>query len=315
MDIIKAKKKASLVTDKRIISVIAIVIFIIMIGYAKASFNSVNLERKDLLFASVKQGSLDITVEGYGILTSDKLQLITTYTRATVKEIVLKPGAIVSKDSIILKLANPELQKQLESAQYSLAEEQANLRQLKLTHQRELLAEKASFSEIISKHKAAKLRLAAQEKLVTSGIVTQLDYQENQLFEAQLKERILILKEINQQLILVHQEAINIQLERVKQRQNQVDIAQERLNKLIVTAGFDGVLQQLSVTLGQSLAAGQEVALIGSVTDLIALVRVPQNQAQKVVIGQSVVIDTRLDNITGQSKSNRSDCRPKYRRS
>lgn len=300
MDVIKAKKKSSVLDNKLVLSLVVLTIVVIMLSYAKASFNSVSLAKKDLLFSTVMQGNIDVTVEGYGILTSDKLQLITTYTRATVKEIILKPGAIVSKESLILKLANPELQKQLESAQYSLAEENANLRQLKLNHTRELLAEQANFAELISQHKAATLKLAAQEKLVTSGIVTQLDYQENQLFEAQLKERIEIFREINQQLVLVHHEAINIQLERVKQRQGQVDIAQNRLDKLNVTAGFDGVLQQLSVTLGQSLSAGQEVALIGSVTDLIALIRVPQNQAQKVTVGQSVNIDTRLDTIEGK---------------
>jgi len=299
VDIVKAKKRQSILSNKIVLGLLVITVFIILLSYAKASFNSVNLARKDLLIATVKQGSIDVSVEGYGILTSDKLQLITTYTRATVKEILLKPGAIVNKNSLIIRLSNPELQKQLESVQYSLAEEKANLRQLKLNHQRELLTEKANFSEIISQHKAAKLKLAAQEKLLKSGIVKQLDYQENLLFEAQLKERIAIFKEINQALILVHQEAINIQLERVKQRQNQVDIAQERLDKLNVVAGFDGVLQKLSVTLGQSLVPGQEVALIGSVTDLIALIRVPQNQAQKVLIGQKVAVDTRLDTIIG----------------
>jgi len=206
---------------------------------------------------------------------------------------------VVTKNSIIVRLENPELQKALENVQYALAETTANLRQLKLNQKRELLSEKANLAELVSQHKAAKLTLVAQEKLLKSGIVKQLDYQENLLHEEQLKERIGIFNERNEQLLLVHQEAINIQSERVKQRQNQVDIAQERLDKLNVTAGFNGVLQRLSVTLGQSMAAGQEVALIGSVTDLIALIRVPQNQAQKVIAGQTVEIDTRLDTIVG----------------
>jgi hypothetical protein len=71
------------------------------------------------------------------------------------------------------------------------------------------------------------------------------------------------------------------------------------LDKLTVRAGFDGVLQRLSVELGQSLAAGQEVALIGSVTDLIALIRVPQSQAQLITIGKVAIIDTRRDKIEG----------------
>jgi len=218
VDIIKQPKKQSILKSKLFLTVIILSTFIVLLTFAKASLNSVSLARKDLLLATVQKGDIAVTVEGYGVLTSDKQQLITTYTRATVKEIVLKPGAVVTKNSIIVRLENPELQKALENVQYALAETTANLRQLKLNQKRELLSEKANLAELVSQHKAAKLTLVAQEKLLKSGIVKQLDYQENLLHEEQLKERIGIFNERNEQLLLVHQEAINIQSERVKQR-------------------------------------------------------------------------------------------------
>jgi HlyD family secretion protein len=129
--------------------------------------------------------------------------------------------------------------------------------------------------------------------------VSQLTFQQSVLDERQLKQRIAILKQRIEQLKLVHNESVNIQLERVKQQQGRLNSAGSRLDKLTVRAGFDGVLQRLSVELGQSLAAGQEVALIGSVTDLIALIRVPQSQAQLITIGKVAIIDTRRDKIEG----------------
>jgi HlyD family secretion protein len=302
VDILKQKPKKTLLNNKGLMVTIAVVIVIILVSYAKASLNNVSLARKDLLLATVKQGDIDVTVEGYGKLTSDKLQLITTLTKATVEEILLKPGATVTKESVIVKLANPELQQQVQSAEYSLAESRANLRQLKLNQRRETLTEKSSYLELVSQHKGARLTLTAQNKLVKSGIVKQIDYQESILREDQLKERIEIFKERNEQLKEVHKEAINIQLERIKQVEQRLTIAKDRKNKLVVKAGFDGVLQRLSVNLGQSLSAGQEVALIGSVTELIALIRVPQNQVQLVKIGQNVIVDTRQELIKGKVK-------------
>ena len=299
MDILKQKPKKTLLNSKGLIVTITVVIVIVLVSYAKASLNNVSLARKDLLLATVKQGNIDVTVEGYGKLTSDKLQLITTLTKATVAEIVLKPGATVTKESIIVKLANPELQQQVQSAKYSLAESRANLRQLKLNQRRETLNEKSDFLELVSQHKGARLTLTAQNKLVKSGIVKQIDYQESILREEQLKERIEIFKERNEQLKEVHKEAINIQLERIKQVEQRLTIAKDRNSKLVVKAGFDGVLQRLSVKLGESLSPGQEVALIGSVTELIALIRVPQNQVQLVKIGQKVMVDTRQKLIEG----------------
>jgi biotin carboxyl carrier protein len=299
VDILKQKPKKTLLNNKGVIITIAVLIVIILVSYAKASLNNVSLARKDLLLATVKQGNIDVTVEGYGKLTSDKLQLITTLTKATVEEIVLKPGATVTKESIIVKLANPELQQQVQSAKYSLAESRANLRQLKLNQRRETLNEKSNYLELVSQHKGARLTLTAQNKLVKSGIVKQIDYQESILREEQLKERIEIFKERNEQLEEVHKEAINIQLERIKQVEQRLTIAKDRNSKLVVKAGFDGVLQRLSVKLGESLSPGQEVALIGSVTELIALIRVPQNQVQLVKIGQKVMVDTRQKLIEG----------------
>jgi biotin carboxyl carrier protein len=299
VDILKKKPKKTLLSNKGVIITITVLVVIILVNYAKASLNNVSLARKDLLLATVKQGDIDVTVEGYGKLTSDKLQLITTLTKATVEEIVLKPGATVTKESVIVKLANPELQQQVQSAQYSLAESRANLRQLKLNQRRETLTEKSNYLELVSKHKGARLTLTAQNKLVKSGIVKQIDYQESILREEQLNERIEIFKERNEQLKEVHKEAINIQLERIKQVEQRLTIAKDRNSKLVVKAGFDGVLQRLSVKLGESLAPGQEVALIGSVTELIALIRVPQNQVQLVKIGQKVMVDTRQKLIEG----------------
>lgn len=116
--------------------------------------------------------------------------------------------------------------------------------------------------------------------------------------EKQLKQCIAILKQRIDQLKLVHNESVNIQFERVKQQQSPLNKAGSRLDKLTVRAGFDGVSQRLSVEL-RSLAAGQEVALIGSVTDLFALICEPQSQAQLNIIGKVAIIDTRRHKIEG----------------
>ena len=300
MDIVKQKTKTKLINPQNIFILIGLLLLITLIVFTKSSLNQVNLAKKDLLFSTVKKGDLDVTVEGYGKLTSDKLQLITTLTRATVKEIILKPGAAVSSESIIVKLANPELLQKVENAQQELSQIKANLRQLRINQKRELLDEDGRLAELESRYETAKLRRVAEEKLVKDGIVSELTYKESVLNEKQLDKRITILHKRVEQLTLVHQEGINIQQERIKQQQGKLNIAQDRLDKLNVKAGFDGVLQKLSVKLGQSLAPGQEVALIGSVTELIALVRVPQSQIQLVEVGQQVEIDTRQDKIIGQ---------------
>jgi multidrug efflux pump subunit AcrA (membrane-fusion protein) len=299
MDVVKTKKSSSFKPTKGNFLIGLTVVIAVLIYFAVAKNGAVSVERESLLIETVQQGDLEVIIEGYGTLTSDKQQLITSFSSATVKEIVLKPGAQVSANSVIVRLENPELVLQVENAEQELIQVQANLRQLKLNNQRETLNESANLAEITARFDTATLKRVAEEKLVKQGIVSQLTFQQSALDEKQLKQRIAILKQRIEQLKLVHNESVNIQLERVKQQQGRLSIAQSRLDKLTVRAGFDGVLQRLSVELGQSLAAGQEVALIGSVTDLIALIRVPQSQAQLITVGKVAIIDTHRDKIEG----------------
>jgi len=297
MDIIKPPKK-SMYKNKAWISAM-IVALIILLSYANSSFNQVTLIKKDLLLSQVQTGELAISVAGYGKLVSDKQQIITALSRSTVREILLKPGALVSKDSVIVKLANPELAIHVEDARQQLAQLNANLRQLKVNQKRELLTEQATLEQLSAQYESAKLKRQAEQKLIKSGIISEIAFKQSQLNETQLNKRINILSKRLDQLSLVHQEAVNIQLERIKQQQGQLSIALNYLDKLNVTAGLDGVLQRLSVNLGQSLSPGQEIALIGSINDIIAEIKIPQNQAPKVKVGQQVTIDTRQDVIRG----------------
>lgn len=278
------------------------VVLYLLIQVFGSGINRIAMDKKELMIAEVKRGDINITIDGYGYLASKKQQLLTTDSRATVTEILLKPGAEVNKGSVIAILSDPALQRQRERAQFALMEEQANLKQLGLNQQRQLLQEKAERAKLVAEHKATKLRMAAQQKLITSGIVSQLDHQAISLHEAQLKQRLTILAEADQQLVLINTAALTVQKERVAQRQSQLDSIVNRVSKLIIKANFAGVLQKLSVKLGQSVEAGQEVAVIGSTRELIALVKVSQNQAEQLLIDQRVEIDTRVATIIGEIK-------------
>jgi len=299
MDVKKTKVKQSKLKTMPVIGGVAVCLLAALTWYVSTQTGGTSVKRNDMLFGTVKQGDLQVEIEGYGALRSDKQVLITSLTSATVQEIVLKPGALVTADSIVVQLANPELQQQVDSAVRELSQRKGNLRQLKLNQKREILNESGTFAELEARYETAKVKVEAQSGLVKSGIVPALDYKDSLVQEAQLKKRLKIHQQRTAALKLVNQEAINIQQEQIQQQQGQLDIAQNRLDRLTVKAGFNGVLQRLSVELGQSLAAGQEIALIGSVQDLIALVRVPQSKAQQIFIGQKAVIDTRRDKIVG----------------
>ncbi len=300
MDKIKTRnKKNKLLQPKYILLITIIILTVTAIALKNSSSGKISVERKNLLIEPVKYGKLDITVEGYGKLFSVKQQLLTAPAKSIVKEILLKPGAFVSAESMIVRLENPLLLEEVNKATQNLTLEQANLRKLELSNRREYLDEMANLDEIKSEYESAALRNQAIEKLFNDKAVSQLDYNESRLKQEQLLRRVDFMKQRLEQLKLVHAESIEIQKEQVNQQQIALNIANTNADQLNVKAGFSGVLQRLSVELGQSLEAGQEIALLGSDKELLAEIHIPQNYAQQVSVGQTAIIDTRQDKIEG----------------
>jgi HlyD family secretion protein len=302
MDVKKTIPPATRWWQKKQSQGIAVVVILLsgLLAWRGSEAGIVTVQRSDILIEAVQRGDLEVVIEGYGNLVSNKQQLITSLTAATVKEILLKPGAIVSADSVIVRLENLELQQLLDSAEQQLVQARANLRQLKLTQQREVLDESDKKAQISAGYDNALLKRQAEEDLVKQGIVSRLTFQASVLNEKLFTKRLAIIKQRMAQLKLVHLEAVNIEQEKIKQQQGRLNIAESRLARLEVKAGFDGVLQRLSVELGQGLTAGQEIALIGSATDLVAQIKIGQNQVQNISLGQSALIDTRQDKINGK---------------
>lgn len=258
------------------------------------------VNRNQLVLSTVKKGDLQVQVQGYGVLRSHRQKLLTSLTSATVEEIVLRPGAAVTPDSVILRLNNPELHEEAERAVMQLNQEKANLRKLELNNQRELLAEESNLADIVARFNMVKLRREAEQELVDKGVVSRLTYKTTVLEQEQLFESMQIQQNRIAQLKLVNQEALNIQQEQINQTEALYLTVKNRVDALAVKAGITGILQRLPVELGQSIQAGQELALVGSEQDLLALIRVPQAQAEKIQLGQRAEVTTRRDLIPGQ---------------
>lgn len=298
MDVVKQKpaharykNKAMLLGGIVIISAVAILLM------GKESHRQVN--RNQLVLSTVQQGDLRVQVQGYGVLRSHRQKLLTSLTSATVEEIILRPGAKVTPDSVIMQLNNPELHEEAERARMQLNQEKANLRKLKLNNQRELLAEESNLADIVARFNMVKLRREAEQELVDKGVVSQLTYKTTVLEQEQLHDSMQIQQNRIAQLKLVNQEGLNIQQEQINQTEALYLTVQNRVDALAVKAGITGILQRLPVELGQSIPAGQELALVGSEQDLLALIRVPQAQAEKIQLGQVAEVTTRRDLIPG----------------
>ncbi|WP_323145076.1 efflux RND transporter periplasmic adaptor subunit [Massilia phyllosphaerae] len=300
MDVIKKKATKSFLRSKRGMFGVGAAV-LLLTGYQLSTpAADEKLTRSSALFGKVRYGELKVQVDGYGTLRSDKQKMLTTTTSGTVEEILLKPGAVVKDNSIILRLSNPELEKQLLDEKQKLVQEQVSLRQTKLSQTLELLAENAKLEEIQTNYLSAKATRDEQAEWARMGVVSKLSFRATELRATVLGQNIEAEKSRLDQLKLVHSEVLRIQNERIAAQSERYEIVKAQHAMLNVRAGMVGVLQGLSVELGQSFGPGQKLALIGSNEDLIAMVKVPQAAAEQVKPGQAAQIDTRQEKVPGK---------------
>ena len=257
------------------------------------------ISRENIWTAQVQQGDLAVQVQVFGKLKSKFQRLLTAPSDAVVDEIILKPGAIVTADTILMRLSNPEIEQQVKDTLRESENRQTNYRQLLINQKSELLSREASLEILLSDLELAQLKVKAETPLVAMGIVSTINFKRSELMQRQLTRRYKIEQQRISQLIELHQENLTIAKVRIEQQNERVAMLQQKFERLTVRAGIDGVLQNLPLELGQSVSFGQQLALIGSMDKLIATLTVPQSQMQKIQMQQSVSIDTRAGLIKG----------------
>lgn len=264
---------------------------VVVFGFAlRTKASSINISRDALVVGVVKKGRFDVTVDGYGELKSSSTRLITSVSKATVEEVVLKPGAKVVADSVILRMSNPQIDQDLDLARQQLESEKISVQEITLTKQRELQDEDAKLLEAQSQLELIEMRQKALADLAKQRILSHIEYAEINMKVEQQRRNLKIQRERYATLQQINRAQIDIHKKMVEQKQLAYDKVQEQKDKLTVRAGREGTLQLLYVELGQSIEPGKELALVGGDKDLNALIKIPQSKSDSVRIGQQARI-------------------------
>ena len=77
------------------------------------------VDRAVVWIDSVKRGPMVRQVRGSGTLVPEDIRWIPAQTQGRVERIILRPGAQVTPDTVILELSNPDLENSVREAQLS----------------------------------------------------------------------------------------------------------------------------------------------------------------------------------------------------
>lgn len=257
-------------------------------------------DRASLWIDQVQRGELKREVRGPGTLVPKETRWIAAETAATVERILVKPGATVTPDTVILELTNPEVEDLKQSAAGAVIAAEADLAAQRMTLESQALDLESSIAIINADFEGARLQAEAEAELNKKGIVSGLTFKQTQLRAEQLKIRL----GLERQRAAKFRQNLNAQMQaagaRIEQLRNTLALRERQAAALQLKAGIAGVLQQVAVEEGQQVVLGASLARVARPDVLMAELRIPETQAKDVLPGQVVSVDTRNGLVAGR---------------
>jgi HlyD family secretion protein len=290
----KKRRKQMMLGGIAVAALLGLVILVMRLEPAAPSVESASVWRD-----TVKRGEMLREVRGPGTLVPKEIRWIAAETSARVERIVVKPGASVAPDTVLIELSNPELEDQLLAAKAALAAAQADYAARQVDLESQMLNQRANLAQVEADAEGARLQAEAEGELNRRGIVSTLTYKQSQLRADQLAVRVRLEKERTAKIEQNIRAQLAAERARLEPLQNTLDLRQRQADALNVKAGIAGVLQQVPVEEGQQLAAGTNLARVARPDLLMAELRIAETQAKDVLLGQLVKVDTRNGIVPG----------------
>ncbi|MBS0664786.1 MAG: HlyD family efflux transporter periplasmic adaptor subunit [Verrucomicrobia bacterium] len=291
----KAKRKKRIIIGA--IAVTALVVITVTLARLKPAAPTV--ERNLVWIDTVKRGQMLRQVRGLGTLVPEEIRWIAARTQGRVDKIILRPGAVVTPDSVILILANPDVEQAAASADAQLKAAEADLVGTRAQLESGVLAAEAAAASARADSEQARLKAEVNEQLHQEGLVSELDLRLSKVTAEQLATR----NTIEQKRYAFAQESIAPQLSvkeaEVERLRGVAKLRHDELDALTARAGMNGVLQLLPVDVGSQIQPGVNLARVADPAKLKAEIRIAETQAKDVAIGQTAEVDTRNGIVSG----------------
>jgi HlyD family secretion protein len=284
------KRRRQVLTIGVGIVVLAAVTFLVM----RLKPAAPTVDRSIVWTDTVKRGPMVVQVRGLGTLVprEDAIRQIPAQTEATVVRIRTLPGTIVTPDTVLLELSDPTLSQGALDAELSLKEAQADLNNIQVKVQSDLMAQKSTAATVNADYTQAQRQAQTDKTLYGLGVISGLAYSASQGTADQLSTR----NKLQTETVKINEKAIESQLAvqqaKVDQAQAIYALKKQQLDALNVRAGISGVLTDLPLAVGQHVAIGTMLAQVVQPNQLKAQLKIPETQARDIQLGQPASIDT-----------------------
>src|SRR3981189_1862946 len=222
----------------------------------------------------VKRGPILREVRGLGTLVPEDIRWIPAQTDSRVARWVLRPGAIVKPNSVIMELSDPTLQRDALDAEFQLKGAEAEYANLQVQVNSELMNQKANEAAVRSDYEQAHLQHDVDEKLFKEGIGSDHIRNLSKVKEEQWAIRVQLEGERTKVAADSAKARLAAQQAKIDQQKALYKLKKSQLDALHVRAGIDGVLQLVPVEVGQRVTPGTNLARVAGPKKLKAQIKI-----------------------------------------
>jgi HlyD family secretion protein len=257
------------------------------------------VERATIWTSTVKRGSIKREVRGPGTLVPLEIRWVAAVTSGRVERKLVEPGEYVKADTVLVELSNPELEKEVLTAEWDWKSAESNLDDFKVQLQVADLNREADLARFQSDYATAKLKSEAQDSLAKLGLAPELDVLQAKEAANNLANQIELQKQLREKNKASAVAQLAIKQREIDKLKALYELKRSQLEQLKVRAGVAGVLQQLDADEGAQVAEGTKLARVANPAKLKAELKIMETQAKDVQMGQRASIDTRNNLIPG----------------
>jgi HlyD family secretion protein len=252
-----------------------------------------SVDRSTIWTDSVRKGEFVRQVRGPGTLVPEQARWIVAVTSGRIERIHVQPGETVSAETVLLELSNPDVQVEGLNAERQLAAAEAELSNLQVTLESQRLDQRSRVAQVEAEQREAARRLQASRELAERNLIPRMDLQRLEDEAAEVLSRLALERERLALLEASFGGRIDAQRRQISRLRAISDFQSTRMQSMQVQASAEGVIQDLSLEIGQWVMPGQALARVVEPGRLMAVLRVPETQARDLAVGQTAAIDTR----------------------
>ncbi|MEO5923440.1 MAG: efflux RND transporter periplasmic adaptor subunit [Bryobacteraceae bacterium] len=270
-------------------------VFTTFAGYRVAQLEpaSPSVEFATLWPDTVKRGPMVRDVKGIGTLVPEEIVWIPAKSEGQVEKVLRKSGEQVGVDTVLVVLSNPDMELQASDLEWQIKQADATLADLRVRLKSQRYDSEAAVRRTETTLEQAALTMDKKQQLFNLQLEPEVNVKEavsnwkqaRNTFDAE-RQKLDILEDSQKAQI----DSAKVQVDKLRAGWER---KKQQVRELVIKAGTSGVLQEITLQVGQRIMPGAVLAKVARPENLKAELKISETQAKDILLGQRASIDTR----------------------